>query len=314
MSRLQKYSCLIIIGLAALHWSACEEQPTDAKINYPYEPAQWYGVPAWSPTNEWIAYNYSGPEGPSSWGIWFIRPDGSENHFEMSGREPDFSPEGRLLTFHGDRRIFAYDLKTKERVQLTFNEESVHPRWSPDGKQIAYSGYPKGGILNLQIGNADGQFKVEIISHNQRVSWAIPDWLPNFNIIDSRGTTRNREATVDLFVIDTTGTLLRQLTGSGISNNKAKVSPDGSKIVWQRWDKETQEIAIWMMNVDGSAQQPLTAGWEPDWAPDGRHIIYRKEGEFIPGQPWDDDDPKVHGSLWIMNVETRLARQFLPQP
>jgi Tol biopolymer transport system component len=170
-----------------------------------------------------------------------------------------------------------------------------------------------GGILNLRINNSNGQIKIETALHNKRISLAQPDWFPDFRIIVSRGTTRNRESTVDLFVIDTTGTVLQQLTDSGTSNNWAKVSPDGRRIVWKRWDvKNNNDIAIWLMNADGSGLVRLTAGWEPDWASDGRHIIYRKEGDYIPGEPWDDDDPKVHGSLWIIDVETKEQWQFLP--
>ena len=72
-------------------------------------------------------------------------------------------------------------------------------------------------------------------------------------------------------------------------------------------------MAIWLMNADGSSKLRLTEGFEPDWGPDGGEIIYRRKGDFTPGEAYDDDDPKVHGSLWIMNVDTKEERQFLPK-
>jgi Tol biopolymer transport system component len=208
-------------------------------------------------------------------------------------------------------QIFVYDLETKVRTQLTFEGSNFFPRWSPDGKKIAYDSNfqdPRGGNV-IWIMDSDGRNKKDISQHGVG-EWREPDWLPDFRILHIRyGQCRNGPC---LFIMDTTGTLLQQLTESGTSNHNAKVSPDGRRIIWQRWDVKTQDIAVWMMNEDGNGQVRLTAGWEPDWAPDGRHIIYRKKGDFIPGKPWDDDDPKVHGSLWIMDVETREHRQFLP--
>ncbi len=212
------------------------------------------------------------------------------------------------------KKIFVYDFETKDWTQLTVEGNSFFPKWSADGEKIAYDSNAENpsGTLSIWIMDADGQNKKDLGAPELN-PWTTPDWFPDFRIIHQRGTRRNNGFTSDLFIIDTTGTFLNQLTNSGKSNEIPRVSPDGSKIVWQRWDvQNNNDIAVWLMNSDGSNKIRLTEGWQPDWSPDGNKIIYRKDGDYVPGKRWDENDPKVRGSLWMMNIETRKKWQFLP--
>ncbi|MFQ5606153.1 MAG: hypothetical protein ACE5HS_23015, partial [bacterium] len=228
---------------------------------------------------------------------------------------PDFSPDGKKLALVRGEKIFVYNLETKEQTQLTFKGSNFFPSWSPDGKKIAYDSNSDnpGGTLSIWIMDADGENKKDLGAPELN-PWRSPDWFPDFRIVHSRGTTIDNKGTNDLFVMDTTGTGVAQLTESIAMDQTPKVSPDGMSIIWQRWgDPDDYDSAVWLMNADGSDKVRLSDGYEPDWAPDGRHIIFRKRGEYVPGEPWDDDDPKGHGSLWIMKVETKEQWQFLPK-
>ena len=290
-----------------LNFTACDKQPTESMNLSDEYPSEWYLFPTWSPTGEWIAYEHYAID--SLFGIWLVRPDGSKAHFETSGILPDFSPDGKQLALVRREKIFTYDLETKERTQLTFKGSSFFPRWSPDGEKIAYD-FDYSSIWTM---DADGLNKKEI-GISEEASWRAPDWLPDFSILNQRRLRRSSDepsVSTDLFVINSTGSEKSRLTTSGRENRNGKVSPDGRKIVWERWERN-KAIAVWLMNADGSSKVRLTDGFEPDWAPAGRHIIFRKRGEYTIGEGWDEDDPKVHGSLWIMNLDTKEQWQFLP--
>lgn len=281
----------------------CDKQPMESMNVHGEMPSEWYSSPTWSPTGEWIAYEHYAID--SLFGIWLVRPDGSDAHFETRGTSPDFSPDGKKLALAG---IFVYDLVTKKRTQLTFEGNNVFPSWSPNGENIAYhsmSGSPPLMIMDANGGNRRPLLPLE---HNHG---ARPKWFPDYRILFIRGTRRENKNTVDIFAIDTTGQNLVQLTNSGESNSESKVSPDGKRISWERWERN-KATAVWMMNVDGSKKMRLTDGLEPAWAPDGQHIIFRKRGDYVVGQHYNDYDPKVHGSLWVMNVNTREQWKLLP--
>jgi dipeptidyl aminopeptidase/acylaminoacyl peptidase len=63
----------------------------------------------------------------------------------------------------------------------------------------------------------------------------------------------------------------------------AKISPDGSRIIYTRRfvnrQQDRWETALWIVNADGSENRFLTKGGSPIWSPDGTRIAYIAEGE-----------------------------------
>lgn len=297
---------LVHIALLFFIASACNKQPTEVEIKYPYEPAQWYQTPTWSPDGEWIAFTFykTIPES-----IHFVRPDGSEMHPVVRGYNSDFSPDGTKLALNIGNQIYTYNLQTDNLKQITFNGSNYYPRWSPNGKRIVFDSNfqdPKGANV-IWLMNPDGSNRVDISQHGIG-EWRQPDWLPDFRILHIRYASRSSP---DLFIMDSTGNEEIRLTTQDW-NQDPKVSPDNSKIIWQRWNLQSK-IDIWMMNIDGSNKIKLVdGGREPSWSPDGSKIVFWKYGIFTPGEPWDDDDPEVRGSLWVLDLSTMEQRQVLP--
>lgn len=59
-------------------------------------------------------------------------------------------------------------------------------------------------------------------------------------------------------------------------HNNPKLSPDGTKLVYQNDTDGHDRYAIWVMNADGSQPKRLTQkeGMYPNWSPDGKTIVF----------------------------------------
>ena len=90
-----------------------------------------------------------------------------EDFLQLRGiQDLSFSPDGTRVAFvvsdplkgqHRTRHIWMYDLKSKSAWQFTYSEKSeTNPRWSPDGKQLAFLSSRGGDEQQIFVMRADG--------------------------------------------------------------------------------------------------------------------------------------------------------------
>ena len=53
--------------------------------------------------------------------------------------EPRFSPDGRSVAYTSQQDLYVYDLVTGANRQVTFEGRMEHPRWSPDGTELLFA-------------------------------------------------------------------------------------------------------------------------------------------------------------------------------
>jgi TolB protein len=136
------------------------------------------------------------------------------------------------------------------------------PRWSPDGRAIAFASRETPKELNVWVMNADGSQRHRITHFKDSEGHAqSPAWSPDgrrlaiqVDDIDPK-THRSHIWTVDL----ATGALHKLAAhGEAYLDELPSWFPDGKRIVFG--SDRTGRLELWVMNADGSGQRQLTGG------------------------------------------------------
>ncbi len=186
---------------------------------------------------------------------------------------------------------------------LTDGQELViSPRYSPDGKTIAYIAYndnAKGALgksahVYLRTIGQNGRRKLlndEIMNELIKKNGGSP-----INMTYAPRFSKNGQSVVLAIIVkgssaiyrfDMTDNRLVQLTKHNKIDTSPCFSPDGSKIVFTS-DRDGKE-AVFVMNADGSDQHKISCGEgkysQPNWSPRGDLIVFSKQirGQFYIG-------------------------------
>lgn len=195
----------------------------------------------------------------------------------------------------GDICVMNDDGTGRRRLTRNTTSQDSSPRWSPDGKKIAFHRYmDKDNIQytsELFIMNADGT-DLQRLTDNE-VTDGDPSWSPDGNHIVFT-STRNR---LQVYVMEISSGTVRQLTGldDETFSSSPDWSPDGSEIVFERFLSGPGIIpkTIYVMGADGADQHPLLADppanapptfrFFPRWSPDGKRVLFYEDKWFAAG-------------------------------
>jgi dipeptidyl aminopeptidase/acylaminoacyl peptidase len=176
--------------------------------------------------------------------------------------------------------------------------------WSPDGRQILYSGNATGRI-NLWIMNSDGTGAHQLLHSDDAQSGGI--WSKDGQSVVYQ-QDRGGDEIYDLYTVLAAGGTAQALTQTDqISETNPHFSPDGKWLAFQ--DKEKQGSSVNLAIMDWSTHQVRLLTHEKDpkrswdivtWSPDGK-TLYANRGDLHEDR-----------SAWSVDVATGDARELTP--
>ena len=284
-----------------------------AETGIPYL-ARWdatyaMGARPWSPDGRTLLFSSSLADGGI--GIFRVDVDGGAQEqvtHPAAGSEDmmaSMSFDGSRIAFvratAGLRSIWTMPATGGEPQPLLeseFNPEE--PSWRPDGRRIVFSSERSGARNLWEIDTVSGELR-------QLTSGPGADMAPTVSA-DGRIAYTNFGHQLDFYWLPIAGDEVeRRLTSQRGDNFGPRVSPDGSRVVFQ--SNRTGNDEIWLLELDSGAQRQVTDDRATDrlpvWSPDGRQILFvsNRGGPF---QLWvtDAEEPSPH----------RLIEQEIPVP
>ncbi len=180
----------------------------------------------------------------------------------------------------GRKEVYITDVLGLHTRQVTRHKHlTVSPRFSPDGKFLAYSSYHSGN-QNLYITDLAQSKITRAISRRRGMNLA-PAWSPDGKTM---AVTLSKDGSPDLYLIDLQGRILERLTKKTGINVSPSWSPDGKSFAFV--SDRSGKPQIYIMDIQSKRVQRLTfAGsenTEPNWSPKGDLIAYtgRENGTY----------------------------------
>jgi serine/threonine protein kinase/Tol biopolymer transport system component len=183
-----------------------------------------------------------------------------------------FSKDGQWIAYvtYPEGILWRSRVDGTERLRLTDPPlYPLNPRWSPDGKQIAYWGRKTGEAVRMFTLSASGGNPEQLLKDDS-ISRAEPNWSPDGKrILFTEQATQN--GTPVLKVLDLQTHLVTDVAGSK-GYTSPRWSPDGKRIVAMTTDEQSLvlfdfESGTW----SDLAKMPV--GF-PNWSRDGQSIYF----------------------------------------
>ena len=207
---------------------------------------------------------------------------------EWQESDPVWSPEGSRIAFcryrlEGEQRLdgglWLLTVKDGSTHQLTGPAEegwlTVAPRWSPDGKHLAFGQTTASGqSLSAAYVVSPPASSSVVLEHAWEWRW----WTDSAQLLCTRQAPD--EGRARLWVVQRDGTSATWISPtSGVHDTQGRWSPDGRAIVFlSRPAGSRGGDRLWVMQHDGMGRRQLTAedgfARQPSWSADSQDIVF----------------------------------------
>lgn len=228
-------------------------------------------------------------------GIWVMRPDGTgiTRLTRRNDAFPVWSPDGTTIAFlryaadYSSSWIMVMDAdgSGKHRAGTPSIGEGCSlqpPRWSYDGLFLAYADdcfdrEPR--VAQIRVATVAGDAEIEVTDYASLNHLSHQPWSPNLEESSQLTFTSDRDGDNEVYVMNSDGTEVTQLTTDEDDQIEAVWSPSGGSIAYSTQVIEASGSArssIMVIDPSGGAEETLVEGTpqvtEPLWSPDGSRI------------------------------------------
>ncbi|MBN1766821.1 MAG: PD40 domain-containing protein [Sedimentisphaerales bacterium] len=199
--------------------------------------------------------------------------------------------------------IYKQNIGTPGKTRITYgNRTDLCPAFSPDGRKILFCSNRTGPNPTLWQINISGGGGITKLTNTYSEDYA-PCFAQDKSLIAYTSHPPGAESP-QVWTVSPVGLLPTQLR----EGQSPQISPDSSRILFVRSDKDSGKSQLWLMNIDGTEETQLTTNRDYDikdarWSFDGQKIVYASN-EGV------DSHKKHNFDIWMMDADGTNSTQL----
>jgi Tol biopolymer transport system component len=209
---------------------------------------------------------------------------GEPGQFETQSVSPDAKRVAVNIKFPvPPERIWIYDIHPGTRIPLEASESGPNlygPRWSPDGRQVAYRGLGGGNRGTIYIHNSDGSGQAKKVLEVSEDAISVEDWSPDGrHLLLSHSRFEGPmywHDTLQVVPIEGGGKPEFEMDNAG----DGKFSPDGRWIAYS--DDTSHQVFVTPFPGPGARIAVSSSiGTDVRWSGDGQELFYVDKDQML---------------------------------
>ena len=256
----------------------------------------------------------------------------------------DLSPDGKTIVFDLLGDIYTLGIAGGKATRLTSGQAfDAQPKWSPDGKTIAYIS-DRNGSDNIWLMDADGAHQ-RILTREEQRQFVSPTWTPDGKFVVVSKNAALFGSQYDLYMYHRDGGTGLRLTGGDAAAGRAAPAPAGGRggaepnnFVGPAFGKDARYLYAAIRNGAGGYNQ-TSLGWQigvfdretgktytrtnapgagmrPELSPDGKWLVYATREDSNTALRLRDlatgDERWLAPSIQRDDQESRFTRDLVP--
>ncbi|HUF90327.1 MAG TPA: protein kinase [Gemmatimonadota bacterium] len=224
------------------------------------------------------AYVVGSPFEPPTARLVSVDLEGGETPIRLPERAgysaPRYSPDGRRIAYQLLGDVWVYDTVLGSRDSISTGGTRRNPVWSPDGSSVVYT-VLAGDSTRFDVRPADLSAPPRTVASVGAASAWTTDWTPSGDRIVFTVVQGDQ---YDIWTAEVDGGAARPyLRADGWTENAGEVSPDGRWAAYESNEDGRYEVFVRSFHEPGARHRVSPdGGIGPRWAAGGTRLFYRK--------------------------------------